>query len=138
MLSIKHIRIGQILYLNSPFGIEKVQLLAIDNESNKGYLKVKHIGTVDEKGKVISRTYGEGYAKEADLFLDVESTITFVKAKEEERYNNYLKEIKTLKDLITFPLYNDFSDFDGCRDELIVKAYITRAEELLGISVVKE
>lgn len=133
-------KVGQKLFFVSRVGIEKVTVENIDDHyvANEGFIQVKHHGTVDYNGKEICPTYGTSYQKNTNLFLDLETAVAFVKAKEEERYNSYLAEIKNLKDLIEFPIKNSFSDGDGCADGLIIKAYRTRAEELLGIKIESE
>lgn len=135
MVNTNYTMSGQVVYFVSRIGIEKCSIISFGSENNGGYIKVQHNGTVDYNGKEICPTYGESYVKESDLFLTLEEAIHSVKKSEEERINRYKNSIKTLKDLIEFPIFVSFDDGDGCQDGLVVKAYTERAQELLGIEL---
>lgn len=132
MINTNYVKIGQEVFFVSRIGIEKCNIVAF---SNKGFVNVHHNGTVDYNGELISATYGNSTVRESDLFLTLEETVTFIKKKESDIFNEYKNSIKNLKDLLGFPVKNSFSDGDGCQDDLIVKAYTERVYELTSIEI---
>ena len=135
MVNTNYTKLGQEVFFVSRIGIERCNIISIGSENNGGYINVHHNGTVDYNGNIISKTYGESFVRESDLFLTLEEAVAFVKKKDLDRFNEYKNSIKNLKDLLEFPVKNSFSDGDGCQDGLIVKAYAERAYELTGIEI---
>lgn len=128
-------KLNQVRYFVSRIGIEKVELIKRDSESKDKYVEVHHRGTVDYNGNEICPASGKSFVRREDLFFTLEEAVAFAKKKDEDTFRRYTEEIKTLKDLVEFPIRYSFNDEDGCQDGLIVDAYKKRAEELLGIQL---
>lgn len=138
MINTNYTKIGQEVFFVSWFGeyiIERCTLISIGNENNGGYVKVHHNGTVDRNGELISKTYGESFVRESELFLTLKEAVASISELETERFNRYKENIKNLKDLLEFPVKYSFTDGDGCQDGIVVKAYTERAYELTGIKI---
>ena len=136
MINVNDVKIGQKLYfVNQLERIEECEVLDFDKRG-EDCLEVHHLNTVNSNGRKIYGMHGMSYEKISNLFITLEDALAFIKAEEEKRFIEYKESIKDLKDLLNFPILNNFSDENGSQDGLMVQAYRERAFELTGIELV--
>ena len=129
-------KVGDIVYFYEHWtdSIEKGKIESLNEFDGVKTAEVKHIGIVDMDGATICKTYGTSTRKIEALYPSSTAAYEAYFKKNIENTNKYKDEIKTLKDLVVFPLYNclngeEYTDYDA------KEAYKQRAKELLGIDL---
>ena len=98
---------------------------------------------VDKNGKELKDGIVR-YSLNYDISIDINEVyatpmeiIDAIKAEYQAEYDAIASEIKTLKELLEFPLKNGnyFSCEDGPADELVVQVYKDKAKELTGLEL---
>lgn len=125
--TIANVNIGEIVYFQETWSgnIIKGTISQICEDG----CRINCISHVDRDGKQIAKSYGEGGARFKDMFSTAKLAYEIVEKKENELIQKYCEEIKTLEDLINFPLSHCISGEEYTNWEAR-KAYELRAKEL--------
>lgn len=131
MVDVKNIKVGDIVYSIESW-TEHIISCCVTN-IKPGGIEYKKLASVDRDGKIYS-SFGHAGAAWDNVFLSAKDAYT---ARENKRVLNtqrHLDSIKTVEDLISFPLYHclngeEYTDYDA------VTAYKGKAKELLDIEI---
>lgn len=114
-------KIGDIVYVNSTYiTAEECEITDIIKDP------------VDAIQVHSMSNYGTFYARIENIFNTKEEALEAAKSKSEKLVRKYMNEIKTLKDLLQFPLDHCFNG-DEYTDYEAMEAYKRRATELTGL-----
>lgn len=112
--------------------IEKCKIEELKEIDGVKAAEVRSIGTVDIEGEIICNTYGTSTRRMKDLYPSLTAAYDAYFKKSIENTRKYKDEIKTIQDLVAFPLNHclngsEYTDYDA------KTAYKQKAKELLGI-----
>ena len=127
-------KIGDIAYFYEHWSdsIEKCKIEELKEIDGVKAAEVRNIGTIDIEGDIICNTYGTSTRRIKDLYPSSTAAYDAYFKKSIENTNKYKNEIKTIKDLVAFPLNHclngsEYTDYDA------KAAYKQKVKELLGI-----
>lgn len=133
-----NLKVGNIVYVRDPFNNDILEATIMDepymNKDTKTMVYKVHMSyIVNKQGRKIM-TYGADSVREAkDIFATAIDVYNHIKNEETVRYNNFMDNIKTIKDLMEFPLLHSFGE--GNEDISAVQAYKDKTKELLNIDI---
>lgn len=124
--------VGQTVYAYENWAHRIVSATIVETD-NKTY-KIKYRAFVDPDGKETEPFQGTSYRADSDLWTTAKEAYETLQMQDERETQKYMTEIKTVKDLVLFPLDyclngEEYTNYNARR------AYKQRAEELLGIEV---
>lgn len=114
--------------------IIKCEINEIKEVDGETIAKVKNIGAVDKEDNIIFNAYGTSAKRASILHFSLEAAYKAYNDEFEKIKNEYMKEIKTIEDLVQFPLDHCLTG-DEYIDYKAVAAYKEKARELLGINL---
>lgn len=126
--------IGDIVYFYEHWShaIEKCEIIKFKEIDDVKAVEVKSIGSVDKNGNIICKSYGTSTRRIEDLYPSYKAIYDALEKKSQDRTMKYMEEIKTIKDLIEFPLLHclngdEYTDYDA------KKAYKQKVSEMFGV-----
>lgn len=127
-------KVGDIVYFYEHWSdsIEKCKIEELKEIDGVKAAEVRSIGTVDIEGDIICNTYGTSTRRIKDLYPSSTAAYDAYFKKSIENTRKYKDEIKTINDLVAFPLDHclnggEYTDYDA------KAAYKQKVKELLGI-----
>jgi hypothetical protein len=107
---------------------------AIVTEIVDGGVYAKELYTVDKEGNQVDRCVGSSGAAWDNLYATAAEAYDAQAAENKAAYDKYCSEIKSVEDLVRFPLEHCING-DEYTDWQAVNAYKIRAKELVGIEL---
>lgn len=132
MENIKKLLPGTIVYVYEHWSQNIIRAI-IEGYCENGY-SIHYEAVVDKNGEVITSFLGNSSRNYENVWITVKAAFEALEKKNQERIDSYCKQIKTLTDLLNFPLYHCF-DGDEYTDYEAIKAYKIRTKELTGIEL---
>ena len=109
----------------------KIEKIIVKGDNSRSVL-LNDICTVDTDGNEITKRYGNLCKSSNDVFSSCKEAYECIFNKRNKIVNEYCNLIKTVQDLMKFPLEHCFCGEEYTDDEAI-EAYKIRAKELLNI-----
>lgn len=75
------------------------------------------------------------YIRPCSAFEFIEGALEYQKKRIESTISKYCAEIKSVDDLVNYPLNHNLSDYINTNEMCIINAYTKRVEELLNIDI---
>lgn len=79
--------------------------------------------------------YSNYYIRPCSAFEFLEGALEYQKKRIDSTISKYCAEIKSVDDLVNYPLNHKLSDYTNTNEMCIINAYIKRAKELLNINI---
>ena len=99
----------------------------------KDVFSVEHSDIVGRNGKSFGKFCGHTVVFDEDIWCTAEEAYKALDERNENAKKLYCEQIKTVKDLLSFPFVHSF--YEEHRNDIAVAAYKQRAQELLGINL---
>ena len=122
----------QIVYVIDHWtnSVEKAEVIGKEND----VLKIHFLSHIDRNGNETSVSYGDSARKIDDVWDSYEDAYSAIDKQYSEMVSLYIKKIKTVADLLKFPLEHCL-----CGEEYTIlaaiEAYKRRCKELMNIGV---
>lgn len=141
------IKEGKIVYIRSNVNKNVIIQATVNDVFKRKLRDGKHIyceihldKCVDKDGKKLKGSKILNYNINIDIneiYATPMEIIDVIKAEYQAEYDAIASEMKTLKELLEYPLKNGnyFSCEDGPADELVIQVYKDKAKELTGLEL---
>lgn len=132
---LKHYKIGQVVYYHEVWSdsICSGIIESIETINNTIAIGLEDVGVVDKNCNIVCPTPGHTCREPKDLYPTVAAAYNDIERKNNLRVQQWCKEIKTVEDLVRFPLQHSLNG-EEYTDHNARKAYQIRAKELLNIT----
>jgi hypothetical protein len=129
-------QVGDIVYYYEKWSdfIEKGQIEKMYTDKNNDFVSVKALAAVDKNGNEIVKTYGTLEQFTSNLYFTPAEAYCAYNNYKANLFNKYCDEIKSVQDLVKFPLNHCFNG-EEYTDENAKSAYIQRVKDILGIDL---
>lgn len=101
------------------------------------FYEIKYHCFVDRNGHCINSFVGNSVREKEDIWTSAGAAYEAIEARKEAIVKKYLEEIKTVADLLQFPLDHCLNGEEYTNYEA-KKAYVIKAKELLAIDIREE
>ena len=114
--------------------VTRASIINICTVNNQLVYNIKYLDVIDKNGHLVDKSFGSATKLASDLYYTAKECYDAIDAKNNKIINDYCKEIKTIEDLIDFPLHHCLIGEEYTDDEAVV-AYKIKAKELLNIDL---
>ena len=75
------------------------------------------------------------YIRPSSAFVTIEEALEYQYNRVDSRISKYCAEIKSVDDLVNYPLNHNLTDYTNTNEICIINAYIKKVKELLNIDI---
>lgn len=128
----ENLEVGSIVFVYEQWSGCVIKAEIIDVHEN--YYELHMLYHVNKEGEEFDRAYGTTNRAIKDVWISAKDAFDAIDSKRKESIDNYKAEIKTVEDLVAFPLNHCFCG-EEYTDYEAMAAYKIRCMELLNIGV---
>ncbi len=135
MFDTRYFRKGRTFFFINRYGTAcrgRVSRMLHDDFKDQDLVEFVECSLVDESGRSFEFCGGR-HVRPQDVFVDIEEMFTEIQRREEKEFERLCTEIKTIEDLVKFPLVHAL--FGEAFDLVARRAYKVKVKELLGVDL---
>lgn len=124
--------VGDTVYIYEHWSSGIIRATVVECVENGYEIKCKEF--VDKQGNGVGSSYGNMTVAANNIWATVDEAFNEIERRKLDSVTKYCEEIKTINDLIAFPIHHCLNGEEYTNYEAL-KAYKIRAKELLNIDI---